>query len=609
MKPEQRVKPMHGFIPFLMLLVMFVTFTSCTQPVEKDTEIVYGPIEMTYPLPDVSGTIYFVSPDGDAASEGSTPEQPTTIEEAIARVVGGDAIVLRGGTYRTGDLMFNQGITIQAYRDEKPILNGTLVADSWDRIEDGLWATHWEYLFPAGPEDWWNRERNEEFTPLHRFNNDGVFVDGQFLQSAGSTDEVDEGTYFVDYENSKIYIGVNPEGKTIEITAFRKAIHRVLHPVHGKDPDDRGPVFRGITFTQYPDTMVHIGGGGLAIDQHGRDVVGTKFENCTFSNNFRIAMFALSDSLVMRNSNVYNTNAEGVYVVASNDVLLERNIFENNNIEQWTGFYPSSVKIFNQSHRAVVRENLVRNHAHSNGVWWDVGNLDGVFVNNHVENVAHSGFFHEISDRITVAGNVFKNCDQSIFVLNAANANIYNNTMINSRVNIRRDSRGDQLGTFGWHVTLGPGVEERDRHAFVNNLMIMTEENDSPMLMAGQHSRLCERLDTPHFSTFNNNVFVRYYDVEGDKPALLHWSPYPNEDCMQEFYTSGELNEFLPQFSSDCIYMDNYDGNIFVDMDHDDFRLTEEFQQINPADHIPADILEVLGLDTNQEPFIGAFAP
>ncbi len=39
----------------------------------------------------------------------------------------------------------------------------------------------------------------------------------------------------------------------------------------------------------------------LAIDQHERDAVGTVFENRTFTNCFRIGVFALSDSLVMRN--------------------------------------------------------------------------------------------------------------------------------------------------------------------------------------------------------------------------------------------------------------------------------------------------------------------
>jgi hypothetical protein len=336
-------------VQFLVLVTLLLVISSCNNANDQPIAVEYGPVAQTYELPDVTGIIYFVSPGGDPSSDGHDADNPTGIEEAFARVVTGDAIVMRGGIYRTGNLTFNQGITIQPYRDEKPVLNGTLVADSWTKARENLWVTDWEHLFPESPADWWRRERHEEFTPLHRFNNDGVFIDGQYLQSAGSTEEIDEGTYFIDYDENKIYIGRDPADRVIEITAFRKALHRTVMQVHGKEPDNRGPVIRGITFTQYPDTMVHIGEAGLAMDQHGRDIIGTVFENCTFSNTFRIGVFAVSDSLVMRNCKVKNTNTEGVYIVASSDVLLERNIFEKNNIENWTGFYPAAVKIFNQS--------------------------------------------------------------------------------------------------------------------------------------------------------------------------------------------------------------------------------------------------------------------
>ncbi|TVR70019.1 MAG: right-handed parallel beta-helix repeat-containing protein [Marinilabiliales bacterium] len=604
------MKPASTITSQLMaLLTILIVFGSCSQPPETAPEVVYGPIAQTYELPDVTGTIYFVAPDGDAASEGFAISAPTTIEEAFARVVSGDAIVMRGGIYRTGNLTFNQGITIQAYRDEEPVLNGTLVADSWREAGENLWVTDWDHLFPAGPEDWWNRERNEEFTPLHRFNNDAVFVDGQYLQSAGSTEEVDEETYFVDYDENRIYIGTDPADRFIEITAFRKALYRTLKPVHGKEPDDRGPVIRGVTFTQYPDTMVHIGGAGLAIDQHGRDAVGTVFENCTFSNCFRIAVFALSDSLVMRNCKVLNTNTEGVYIVASSDILLERNIIENNNIEKWTGFYPSAVKIFNQSHRAVVRENLVINHPHSNGVWWDVGNDDGVFVNNHVEGVDHNGFFFEISDGCIVAGNVFVDCSQSIFVLNASNVQVYNNTLINSRVNFSRNNRGDELGLFGWHVTTGPGVEERDGHVFVNNLLYMSGDNNSPMIQTGQPDFMCERLNEPHFKTLNNNVFVRGSGEEGSGAPIIRWSPYQGENCQINIYSPMELNDLHPHLSSGCQYLENYDGPLFRDMKNNDFRLADGFPGIGAATEIPAHIADLLELEVGEGPFLGACSP
>ena len=64
----------------------------------------YGPIPQTYQLPDKAAHVYYVAPDGKAEAPGTTLAEPTTLEAAIARVVTGDAIVLRGGTYRTGGL-------------------------------------------------------------------------------------------------------------------------------------------------------------------------------------------------------------------------------------------------------------------------------------------------------------------------------------------------------------------------------------------------------------------------------------------------------------------------------------------------------------------------
>ena len=42
--------------------------------------------------------------------------------------MSGDALVMRGGPYRTGGLRLNQGTTLQPYADERPVLKGTRVA-------------------------------------------------------------------------------------------------------------------------------------------------------------------------------------------------------------------------------------------------------------------------------------------------------------------------------------------------------------------------------------------------------------------------------------------------------------------------------------------------
>ena len=138
---------------------------------------------------------------GDAA-------EPTTVETAISRVVTGDAIVLRGGTYRTGGLTLNQGITLQPYADERPVLKGTLVATKWETLRNNVWRTQWTHLFPAAPLGWWRREREGMLTPLHRFNNDMVFLDGELLQSAGWEGELDAHSFYIDYKSGYVYIGV-----------------------------------------------------------------------------------------------------------------------------------------------------------------------------------------------------------------------------------------------------------------------------------------------------------------------------------------------------------------------------------------------------------------
>src|SRR5690606_36589711 len=115
--------------PILLLLAAALAAPVAAQPSGGP----YGPVHQRYEVP-TTGTVYFVAPDGDAAAPGTDLRRPTTLEAAMARVVTGDAIVLRGGTYRTGGLQLNQGITLQPYLDEVPVLKGTRVATQWEAL-------------------------------------------------------------------------------------------------------------------------------------------------------------------------------------------------------------------------------------------------------------------------------------------------------------------------------------------------------------------------------------------------------------------------------------------------------------------------------------------
>jgi hypothetical protein len=607
----------YNFILYSLLSLILTAIPLLAQPSGGP----YGPIQQTYELPDVTGTIYYVAPDGKSDQSGEELSNPTTIEAAIEKVKTGDAIVMRGGTYRTGNLVFNQGITILPYKDEQPVLKGTQVAKNWQKQENGLWVTKWEHLFPSKPDSWWRRYRHGSDVPQHRFNNDMVFVDGRFLQSVGWEGELDENSYYIDYETGMVYISVDPTDKLIEITAFNVGLLRTIKDVHRKTSDKIGPVIRGITFTQYAYRAIEIEGyypEGLDPEEnHGKDVIGSTFENCTISYCSRVAGYFKGDHMVFSHCKISDTSTEGIYIIASSDVLLEKNIFKRNNIEHLQGYYPSAVKIFNQSYRVTCRDNLVTDQQNSIGIWYDVGNVDGVFINNWLENIhydeTHSipntmwpigaGFYFEISKGAVCAGNVFVNCDAGIHLRNATNVEMYQNTLVNSQVIIGRTARTATGDHFDWHPSTGPGIDERDGHIFENNLIVADKNFKRALLSVWQPDTLCRIVTKPQLKQLDYNVYVRSSDY--DTTALIQWSTFKNNDCKTLYLNSvGELQKISPEYSVHSSYFPDYHGPLFKGYELGDYQLLKTFPGSNNAAILPSGISKLLG---QTEKYVGAY--
>lgn len=580
----------------------------------------YGPVAQTYEMPKIKGKIYYVAPDGKIDNSGQSIEQPASIEAAFSKVSTGDAIVLRGGTYRTGNLILNQGITIQPYKDERPVLKGTLEAKEWRNLRNGLWITHWEHLFPMKPQGWWQRQREGKRTPLHLFNNDMVFVDGRLLQSKGWEGEVDENSFYIDYESGTVYIGTDPTDRTIEVTAFDVAIHRITDDVHGKKSDGKGPTIRGITFTQYAYRAFEFDGKnpeGVSDEaNHGKDVVGTTLEHCAITYCSRVGGYFRGDSLTIRNCKVSDTSTEGIFVLSSSDVLLERNILTRNNIEDIYGYYPAAVKIFNQCYRVTCNDNLVTELPNSHGIWYDVGNVDGVFTNNWVEGVgnnnegfrknslwpAYNGFFFEISKGVTCAGNVFVDSDYGLMILNSSNAHIYQNTFLNSTLAIGRTGRSAQGDHFGWHPATGPDVNERHGHVVRNNLFTGDGGFEKPLVFVWQPVDLCERVSDSPMKALDHNVYVRA--VEKAEHPLIYWSPAKNADCQLEFDSLAGLQAM--NFAAHSRFFSGYSGPLFQSPELKRLQLLNSFPGATVAMEVPEEIQALLG--GIESKYVGAYA-
>lgn len=604
-------------VAFLLAALIFGVNPSKAQPSGGP----YGPLSQNYEIPKNANKVYYVSTEGLSKNSGASVDAPTTIEAAISKAVTNDVIVLRGGTYRTGNLQLNQGITLQPYQKEQVVLKGTKVAADWKKLRSELWITSWDDFFEMAPADWWVRTRQGMYTPLYKFNNDMVFVDGKFMEAVGWEGDVDENSYYIDYDNKLVYIGTDPSNKEVEITAFDVAIHRVNDDLNGRKSDKKGYTLKGITFTQYAYRALEIDGYNpekvSAETEHGKDVVGTTIENCEISYCSRVGAYLRGDKLTFKNNKVSDTSTEGIFILSSSDVVLERNIFMRNNIENISGYFPAAVKIFNQCYRVICNDNLVLDHPNSNGIWYDVGNIDGIFTNNWIQNVgtgeekaepgqiwpAANGFFFEISKGVTCAGNVFVNCNHGLMSLNASGFKAYNNTFVNSTACFARDERSHEGDHFGWHPASGPGVEERHSHIFVNNLLYGDENFTQPLLTVWQSSKVCDRAKGSPMSQIDNNIYVKK-NAPVNSP-VMYWSPANNENCQLAIYSFDQLGKLYNGFEKNSTYLENYSSAIFKNAELGNFEVLSNFEIAAKQAPIPAEVNKMI--NRKKEIGVGAY--
>ena len=582
----------------------------CSAAVAAPSGGPYGPVVRTYDVPADAAHVIYVAPDGSADAKGDAADRPTTIEAAIDRAVTGDAIILRGGTYRTGGLVINQGVTLQPYRDERPVFKGTEVAKDWTAQPNGLWRISWTKLFPAVPADWWRREREGRVTPRWLFNNDMVFVDGRMLQQTGSETTLDADHCYIDYAAKLVFIAVDPTQHLVEITAHDSALVRTTAEAHGKRNDHRGFVLRGLTFTQYAYRALEVEGtepDKLADPAtFGKDVVGTVLEDCTITHCSRVAAYLRGDQLVVRHCLVSDTSTEGIYVIDSADVLLEKNIFTRNNVEGITGYYPSLVKIFNQSYRVTCRDNLVLGDQQTNGIWYDVGNVDAVFVDNWIVG-AEDGFFFEISKGATVAGNVFVDCHKGLRSLNSSGVHAWQNTFVNSQAAFERNERSAVGDHFGWHPSTGPDVDQRVGHVFANNLLVADARFWGGPLLSLEQSPKVKHLRMRHLSQLDGNVYVRLNDAAS--PKLLSWGPADTESDVLPIDKLDTLRALDAKLEAHGRGFVDYGGPLLRGLRVENYELLGAFPGADAGVEPPEKVRALLGLAPGAKPFPGAYVP
>ncbi|MFT4297379.1 MAG: right-handed parallel beta-helix repeat-containing protein [Micropruina sp.] len=384
----------------------------------------------SYPAP--SNAIY-VSTNGNDGNSGSVSSPVRTINRGLAIAPTGGTVVVRGGVYRESVTISKQ-VTLQNYSKEAVWLDGSTPVSGW--VADGTtWRKDgWTTRFDHSPT--YTQGAKDSTVPYWQFVNpntypmaahpDQVFVNGSPLQQVKSKSLVKDGTFYLDEGTSKLYIGSNPSGKTVEASTTVKALS-----IRGANS-----VVRGIGVRRYSPSVFHI--ASVTIEQPG-----VQLENVVIADSATTGLSVQREKVKLNQVTVTGSGMLGIHGRFADNLTMTKVLSTKNNDEHFNLAPVSGGAKFGASRGiTVVNSSFSGNYGH--GFWEDVSVYNSVFRQSDFSDNTGTGLFLEISAKVVVGDSTFaRNQEFGIKVNNTSNVKIWNNTFVgNGRpLNIVQDTR------------------------------------------------------------------------------------------------------------------------------------------------------------------------
>jgi hypothetical protein len=178
--------------------------------------------------------MFYVSPGGNDSNNGFGIEDSNalqTIQAAVNKMQPGDICYLRGGVYRETVIFPFSGeegapITLEAYRDETPVVSGCEPVAGWIRYKDAIWEAPMNWTLGAG--------RNQ------------VFSDDEVLIEVRYPNVPDKGLEMYVSGLSPLW----PSFANFSIVAPKANEGRLMSRILEGQPDDywKGAIYYGVHF-------------------------------------------------------------------------------------------------------------------------------------------------------------------------------------------------------------------------------------------------------------------------------------------------------------------------------------------------------------------------
>jgi len=543
---------------------------SRSTPSESGSSYGAAPIGTTrYPIP--AGAL-FVSPSGSDSGKGTIDRPWRTLSHAVAAAPAGSTIVLRQGVYHEYVHVYGKRLTIQPYPGEAVWFDGSEVVTGW--VKDGSawrvdgWTARFDNTDPTHDHPDPDFRMVDPRYPMSRYP-DQVFLNGKQLRQVGSRDAVQPGTFYVDYDAQRLYIGSDPAQGEVRASTLAEALY--LNHAHGS-------VVRGIGFRRYATPLKRYG----TVKGFGDNLV---FENVVIADNATDGLKVSGTGITVRRSSLLRNGKLGLTGHRANGVRFLGNAVEGNNRERFK-IAPEAGGIKVTSSQRVT---VAGNRADDNlgvGIWIDQEVTDAVISRNLVRRNAGHGIQFEISDGALIVGNVVADNQRfGIRINEASRARIWHNTAVGNRERQIDLVDGGRRGS----GRVSMDVHDIEIH---NNLM---EGGPATKELLGVEDYTGRRT-AGAMTTLDGNA---YYQTGNDSRPLVRW--VDRSIGSTSFKTLEEMRSRAGKEHNGL-----FGAGSAPFADRTTFRLQDGSAPTRGGVRPPAKVIELLGLAAGTMPAIGA---
>ncbi|MCG2620551.1 right-handed parallel beta-helix repeat-containing protein [Arthrobacter sp. I2-34] len=382
----------------------------------------------------VAAEALVVAPGGSDDAAGSAAAPLKTVGAAVDRAVSGQTILLRAGSYHESvTIPPGKQLSIRSYPGEKAWFDGSVPVTDFASQGSTYVAEGWTAEFDASPT--YTKGAPDGTSPGWQFVNeehpmaahpDQVWIDGEPQQQVGSLSEVKAGTFYVDYAGDRLFLGSNPEGRSVRASALDKALS-----ILAADSE-----VAGIGIRRYATSVPQMGTVTV-------EAPGVLLKDVAITDNATTGLFVGATTATLRNVDASRNGMLGAAATYADGLRIGRLLAQHNNTEHFnTAPVSGGMKV--DRTRGVAIDSSVFSGNDGPGLWADESVYDVVVRGSRMLGNSRHGLSLELSAKAVVVNNIIAgNAGHGLKVNNTSQVQIWNNTFSgNGRaINILQDSR------------------------------------------------------------------------------------------------------------------------------------------------------------------------